>query len=469
MESTKSLAVAFILSRLDYCNAMLAGIPDDKIANLQRIQNNAARIVLRKTRRDSATTLLRTLHWLPLKRALCSMDSTLLVVPRFSLKSYGLLAFSVHGPKVTTISSDLVNGGNQSVTKSDNQPSAKAITISRSMKAYMEKVKKHDELMKTEVADYEIGKRHLANIMGADPDTFTQEDVDRAIEYLLPNGLFDKKARPMLKNPYEIYPKRKAAEFTFEGRPFHWLYFTTSPNYYNILYDITWKLEGLKTLEDQLYNAKKDISSESKPLNIASSEWITFDQLKNKVLEKIQEKDYQHFIVMMERLASHPLASKEEEFIMQYRNKLHLASAALIAHPVETDADGRSFSWAEGRRKDSWAQVKVYKPGTGQVTINEKDLSYFSNLLYRETLLFPLSVTGLLGQVDIVADAKYGGPTGQAGAIRFALSQALCAFVSDDIKEQLRLSGMLTRDPRKRERKKPGQEGARKKFTWKKR
>ena len=64
MDSTKKLAVAFILSHLDYCNAMLAGFPDEKIAKLQRIQNSAAQLVLRKSNRDSATALLRTLHWL---------------------------------------------------------------------------------------------------------------------------------------------------------------------------------------------------------------------------------------------------------------------------------------------------------------------------------------------------------------------------------------------------------------------
>ncbi|KAH9525326.1 37S ribosomal protein S9, mitochondrial [Bulinus truncatus] len=364
-------------------------------------------------------------------------------------------------------SSDSANDGNVLVAKTESRPSAKAITISRSMKAYMEKVKQHDDLMKAEVADFEMGKRHLANIMGEDSDNFTQEDVDRAIQYLLPNGIFEKKARPMLKNPYEIFPKRKAAQFTLEGRPFHWLYFTAAPNYYNILYDITWKLEALKTLEDQLYSERKEI--ESKPLSLASSEWISFDQLKNKLVEKIQEKDYKHFIVMMERLAAHPLAHKEEEYIMQFRNMLQLVNQGLISPSIETDAGGRCFACAEGRRKDSWAIAKVYKPGTGLVTINDKDLSYFSNLLYRESLMFPLSVTGLIGQVDIVAETKYGGPTGQAGAIRFAISQALCAFVPDEVKEQLRLSGMLTRDPRKRERKKPGQEKARKKFTWKKR
>ena len=120
-----------ILSRIDYCNA---GRPEDKIARLQRIQNSAARLVMRKSKRVSGTALLRSLHWLPVKarieykiaslchqclnnkrvpsylnglistyapqRALRSADSSLLVVPRFSLQTCGMRAFSAFGPKV---------------------------------------------------------------------------------------------------------------------------------------------------------------------------------------------------------------------------------------------------------------------------------------------------------------------------------------------------------------------------------
>ena len=66
-DAANKLTVSFVLTRLDYCNSLLAGLPDNKLNKLQRIQNHAAWIVLRKPRHVSATSLLRTLHWLPVK------------------------------------------------------------------------------------------------------------------------------------------------------------------------------------------------------------------------------------------------------------------------------------------------------------------------------------------------------------------------------------------------------------------
>ena len=66
-DAANKLAVAFVLTRLDYCNSLLAGLPDNKLNKHQRIQSHAARIVLRKPRHVSATSLLRTLHWLSVK------------------------------------------------------------------------------------------------------------------------------------------------------------------------------------------------------------------------------------------------------------------------------------------------------------------------------------------------------------------------------------------------------------------
>ena len=77
VDTANTLAVAFILTRLDYCNSLLAGLPDHKLAKLQRVQNSAARLVLRKPWRESATPLLKILHWLPVKARIEYKVSTL--------------------------------------------------------------------------------------------------------------------------------------------------------------------------------------------------------------------------------------------------------------------------------------------------------------------------------------------------------------------------------------------------------
>lgn len=65
------------------------------------------------------------------------------------------------------------------------------------------------DFIKKQIEEFNIGKRHLANMMGEDPETFTQEDIDRAIAYLFPSGLFEKRARPIMKHPEEIFPKQR--------------------------------------------------------------------------------------------------------------------------------------------------------------------------------------------------------------------------------------------------------------------
>ncbi|KAK4876900.1 hypothetical protein RN001_009406 [Aquatica leii] len=90
-------------------------------------------------------------------------------------------------------------------------------------------------------------------------------------------------------------------------------------------------------------------------------------------------------------------------------------------------------------------------------------------VLFYFQLLFPLIFTDMLGKVDIEAFVDGGGPSGQAGAVRWGIANGLRSFVSESMMEKMRLAGLLTCDYRTRERKKPGRAKARKKFTWKKR
>ena len=133
MDSMKKLVSAFVLSRLDYCNTLFAGLSNDTITKLQRIQNNAARLVLKKPKRHHLSPLLKDLHWLPIKaridykvallcfkclnnkapayikdlivpytpaRMLRSSSSNLLSTPRVSSKKYGERAFTFSGPQI---------------------------------------------------------------------------------------------------------------------------------------------------------------------------------------------------------------------------------------------------------------------------------------------------------------------------------------------------------------------------------
>ena len=116
--------------------------------------------------------------------------------------------------------------------------------------------------------------------------------------------------------------------------------------------------------------------------------------------------------------------------------------------------------YGTGRRKSSVARVRIV-PGTGKITINDRDIDDFFGL---ETLKVvvrqPLVATDTLGKFDVIAKVTGGGFTGQAGAIRHGLSRALLT-VDADYRPALKEAGFLTRDPRMKERKKYGLKAAR--------
>jgi len=109
------------------------------------------------------------------------------------------------------------------------------------------------------------------------------------------------------------------------------------------------------------------------------------------------------------------------------------------------------------------------KPGTGSIKVNGKDfLDYFPSLSMQNTILRPLEIANAVHGFDIEVKASGGGINGQAGALRLALSRALVEK-DETLRLQLREEGLLTRDPRMKERKKSGQPGARKRFQFSKR
>ena len=124
--------------------------------------------------------------------------------------------------------------------------------------------------------------------------------------------------------------------------------------------------------------------------------------------------------------------------------------------------------YATGRRKGATARVWL-STGTGNISVNESSmLEYFGREILKMVIEQPLVVTEMLGKVDIKATVVGGGKSGQAGAMRLGISRAL--VLSDNaMKPALRAAGLLTRDPREKERKKYGLAGARKRFQYSKR
>ena len=121
-----------------------------------------------------------------------------------------------------------------------------------------------------------------------------------------------------------------------------------------------------------------------------------------------------------------------------------------------------------GRRKTSIARVRLAS-GTGKITVNGRAFeNYFPMELQRGTVKQPFTVTGTADKYDVRVNVSGGGPIGQAGAVRHGIARALLT-VDANLRPALKKEGLLTRDPRMRERKKYGQPGARKRFQFSKR
>ncbi len=121
-----------------------------------------------------------------------------------------------------------------------------------------------------------------------------------------------------------------------------------------------------------------------------------------------------------------------------------------------------------GRRKESVARVRL-APGTGNVTINGRTMdAYFGRETSKMILVEPLKLVDQIGKLDVFVNARGGGLSGQAGAIRHGITRALCEF-NPEFRPILKKAGFITRDARAVERKKYGRPGARKRFQFSKR
>jgi small subunit ribosomal protein S9 len=139
---------------------------------------------------------------------------------------------------------------------------------------------------------------------------------------------------------------------------------------------------------------------------------------------------------------------------------------AAVIREQEIDAQGRAY--ATGRRKDAVARVWL-KPGTGKIVVNGRDQEiYFARPSLRLVINQPFGVTERTGQYDVIATVKGGGLSGQAGAVKHGIAQALSKY-EPLLRSAVKSEGFLTRDSRVVERKKYGKAKARKSFQFSKR
>jgi len=125
-------------------------------------------------------------------------------------------------------------------------------------------------------------------------------------------------------------------------------------------------------------------------------------------------------------------------------------------------------NYGTGRRKNATARVFM-RPGSGQIQVNHRSLdNYFANEVLKMIVKQPLQLSENVESFDIMVTVKGGGSAGQAGAIRHGISRALVDF-NEELRPKLKTAGFLTRDPRKKERKKYGLKGARARYQFSKR
>uniref|UniRef100_A0A672RU80 Mitochondrial ribosomal protein S9 n=1 Tax=Sinocyclocheilus grahami TaxID=75366 RepID=A0A672RU80_SINGR len=291
------------------------------------------------------------------------------------------------------------------------------------------------EFIDKQVEEFEVGKRHLANMMEEDP-----EDIDRSIAYLFPSGLFEKRARPVMK---EIFPKQTAIQWDAKGCPFHFLFYTGKQSYYSLLHDVYEKILAMERHQDNMRN--KGLFT-----LLTGSRWLLKEEIEEYLVENISDHDYMRMIQLMEKLLSMPYCSLEEEFILKFRKQLEVQSSKHEIPALQYDPQEVAFSIGDGRRKTAKASITLRDSGSGNITINGLPPLYIASL-WKDPYIY------------IYIHTYRGGFFIRA----IGMSQMLfiCYHLFSLITQT---AGLLTADPRIRERNKPGQEGARKKFTWKK-
>ncbi|KAJ1525977.1 hypothetical protein ONE63_009160 [Megalurothrips usitatus] len=183
------------------------------------------------------------------------------------------------------------------------------------MRAYIDRVKEFEQKTILASEEYDTGKRFLANIMGEDPSLFSNEDVDKAVQYLLPSGIYQEFCRPEMKPPQDIVQK---AKFDDTGRPYHFMFYTNAPKLYELQHDIVKRINKADKLLEALHR-KGHMPEKEHQVELVTSEWVDRIALSTILNERIGDAHFDRTMIALNHLANHPMSNYFKDFIMTYR------------------------------------------------------------------------------------------------------------------------------------------------------
>ncbi|CAO3674607.1 unnamed protein product [Umbelopsis ramanniana] len=253
----------------------------------------------------------------------------------------------------------------------------------------------------------------------------------------------------------------------YREKPDSLSYFTGNYKYNDLLIELNsiYKLHNKPQQQPSSAVLPFDLASEAEPSNQVYT-WKLRDKMSEFLGIPLTTSQWRKIVTQLNMLASlpKPLPAQVETELSKY-TRFDSAQQMQVKRK-ELDDMGRSF--AVGRRKESSARCYVVE-GDGKIMVNGQELgAYFNRLVDREEVTWPFECTSTLGKFNAWIVVEGGGSTGQAQAIKLGLGKALLVH-DPELKPTLRKAGCVTRDPRVVERKKPGQKGARAKYTWVKR
>lgn len=291
----------------------------------------------------------------------------------------------------------------------------------------------------------------------------TEKDLVEFLRYILPSQLKESSAA-------QLQARTRFTELDIRDPALSQSFRPTSPAFFSCRSAFQDQFGVLSTVLKELDGAHgRLLASGSGPIEAPTSAapppWLPKEDIEIKLGQRLFDHEYAELTGLFTKLWLHPLGGERARAAVT--PFLRFASGTQPMPPKgKVDDQGRGHG--VGHRKTSRAEVWVSE-GQGSFTVNGRTLAEVFPLSTTRFHAFePLRLVGALSRFDVVATVTGGGHSGQAGAVRHGLSLALAAHTAD-FEKPLQEAGMLTRDNRIVERKKPGQRKARRKFQWVKR